>query len=192
MASCHVDVNLPRATWYRASSFLGEFNDFLQALGFSPWAVDKEPGGHLTNFWLYCRLDSSCPAKSQVQFGATDFAAVNRIPHSYARGRGRHLAAAVKLLEHFVSEVWAFQEQTPAVEPPPAPRQEDWEVLDMRRFMCPTSERVWYSTDDASIWFMPEADGIKSVCGSWLALQDEEAGMWWCNENNRQLFFTVA
>ena len=39
---------------------------------------------------------------------------------------------------------------------------------------------------------MPEADGIKSVCGNRLAFQDEEAGVWWCNENNRQLFFTVA
>ena len=52
---------------------------------------------------------------------------------------------------------------------PPAPQNEDWdqwEVLDMQKFKCPTTERVWYSTDD-SRWFMPEADGIRSICGNW-------------------------
>ena len=170
----------------------------LALRGFSTWTIDKEPGNHLTNFWVHTRMDSSTPTKSQVQFGCTNFGKVNPRIHAYARGKGQHLSAAVLLLQNFVEQVWSFGvpvEQTPAVGPPPAPHFEDWdqwEVLDMRQYRCPTSERVWYSTDDASSWFMPDADGIMSVCGNWLAYQDDEAGVWWCNENHRQLFFTAA
>ena len=197
MAGGYRDVNLPMHTLHRASGFLAEFGEWLQKLGFSTWTIDKELGNHLTNFRLYTRMDSSAPTKSQVQFGCAKFASVNPRIHPYAKSKGQHLSAAVLLLQHFVEQVWSFgvsAEQTPAVEPPAAPRQEDWdqwEVLDMRRFRCPTSERVWYSTDDASSWFMPDADGIKSVCGNWLAYQDDGAGIWWCNQNNRQLFFTA-
>ena len=198
MASGHRDVNLPSHTLHRASGFLAEFGEWLQELGFETWVVQKQPGNHLTPFWLHTRMSSSCPAKSQIQYGCTSFADRNPKVHAYARGKAPHLSAAVLLLQKFVEQVWSFgvsAEQTPAVEPPAAPRQEDWdqwEVLDMRRFRCPTSERVWYSTDDASSWFMPDADGIKSVCGNWLAYQDDGAGIWWCNQNNRQLFFTGA
>ena len=149
MASGHRDVNLPLGTWHRASAFLGEFGEWLQALGFSTWAVDKEPGNHLTNFWLYTRMDSSSPAKSQVQFGCTRFAAVNPKVHAYARGKGKHLSAAVDLLQHFIDQVWAFYEQAVApgeITTMPAAQQEDWDqwdVPDMRQYRCPTSGREW-------------------------------------------------
>ena len=190
----HRDVNLPPATWHRASSFLGEFNVFLQALGFSPWAVDKERGGHLTNFWLYCTMDRSSPAKSQVQFGCTNFAAVNPIPHAYARGKGKHLSAAVDLLENFISEVWAFQEQAQGdAEPTPAQQHdENWHILDMRQFVCPSTERIWFSCEDGSIWFMPRECGTSSLCGEWRAYRDAGCGVWWCNERSGQLCFPVA
>ena len=142
-------------------------------------------------------MSNGAPTKSQVQFGCTKFASVNPRIHAYARGKGQHLSAAVLLLQNFVEQVWSFgasEEQTPAVESPPAPRHEAWDqwyVVEMRQFRCPTSERVWYSTDDSGTWFMPDADGIRSVCGNWLAYQDHEAGVWWCNQSNRQLFFTA-
>ena len=40
----HRDVNLPRSTWHRAGEFLAEFGDWLGALGFQTWTVQKEPG----------------------------------------------------------------------------------------------------------------------------------------------------
>ena len=191
-------VTLPRHILHRASGFRAEFGEWFQELGFSTWTIDKEPGNCLINFWSYTRMDSSAPTKSQVQFGCTKFASVNPRIHAYARSKGQHLSAAVRLLQNVVEQVWSVgvpEEQTPAVELSPAPQHEywdQWEVLDMRQFRCPTSERVWYSTDDASSWFMPDADGLRSVCGDWLAFQDDEASVWWCNENNRKLFFTVV
>ena len=62
----HVDVNLPRATWHRAGGFLTDFGVWLQSIGFGTWTVDKGVGNHLTDWWLHARMDSSCPAKSQV------------------------------------------------------------------------------------------------------------------------------
>ena len=62
----HVDVNLPRATWHRAGGFLADFGVWLQSIGFGTWTVDKGVGNHLTDWWLHARMDSSCPAKSQV------------------------------------------------------------------------------------------------------------------------------
>ena len=105
MASGHRDVNLPMHTLHRASGFLADFDEWLQELGFSTWTIGKEPGNHLTNFWLYTRMDSSCPAKSQVQFGGTAFADCNPFVHAYARGKAPHLSAAVRLLQNFVEQV---------------------------------------------------------------------------------------
>ena len=200
MASCgHRDVDLPRSTWHRAGTFLEEFGEWLRALGFTTWTVDKEPGGHLTNFWLYATIQSTSPAKSRVQFGATAFAKVNPRIHAYARAKGDYLATAVGLLRNFIDQVWTFEEQAAApaeiTTMPPAPQHEDWdqwEVLDMQKFKCPTTERVWFSTDDSRSWFIPDADSIRSVCGNWLAYQDDEAGVWWCNADARELFFLAA
>ena len=199
MASCgHRDVDLPRSTWHRAGTFLEEFGEWLRALGFTTWTVDKGPGGHLTNFWLYATFQSTSPAKSRVQFGASAFAKVNPRIHAYARAKGDYLATAVGLLQNFVDQVWTFEEQ--ATEPGdvtmmPAAQPQDWDqwdVLDLRQYRCPTSGRVWWSNDDATSWLMPDASGLRSACGNWLAYQDEEAGVWWCNESSRQLFFLAA
>ena len=222
---------MPPSTLHRAGGFLADFGEWLRALGFHTWTVEKEAGNHLTSFWLHAVLDAHCPKKSQVQFGATRFAAVNpkvthapemwrtvlhchnaiyrfsfkwlithRIwwfgglgpkVHAYARGKGKHLAAAVDLLEKFVQQVWAFEEQAAAPAQTTTMQAQhqawdQWEVLDMGQYRCPTSERLWYSNDDASSWFMPDADGLRSLCGTWLAREDRE-GVWWCNETSRQL-----
>ena len=62
----HVDVDLPRATWHRAGGFLAEFGVWLRDIGFGTWTVNKGAGNHLTDWWLHARMDSNCPAKSQV------------------------------------------------------------------------------------------------------------------------------
>ena len=196
MASGHRDVNLPPHTVHLAGTSLSEFEEWLVVLGMSIWTVDKPPGNHLTDFWAYAWLDSSRPEMSKVSFGCTRFAAVNPQIHAYARGKGEYLAAAVKLLESFISEVWAFeQEEQHATAPgePTMPTPQDswdqWEVLDLGQFRCPSTERLWFSTDDAAFWFMPEADGLSSACGRWKKYQDSLAGNWWCNEGARKLFF---
>ena len=126
--------------------------------------------------------------------------------HAYARGKAPHLSAALDLLRHFTDAVWADQggahqvmafedseEQTP-VEPSPGPQHQSWdqwEVFEMRQFRCPATERVWYSDDSGSTYFMPDASGLQSVCANWVAYQDHEVGTWWCNESSRQLVFSV-
>lgn len=196
--SGHQDVDLPRSTWHRAGAFLTDFAQYLSDLGFQTWTVDKEAGNHLCSHWLYIRMVAGSPARSQIQFGVTSFAKVNPWVHAYARGKGEHLSAAVRLLQIFVDQVWAEQATAPAeITMTPAQHEhwnqwDQWEVLEMGQFRCPTTERVWYSDDSGSTWFMPDSSGLRSVCGSWLCFQDEEAGIWWCNETDRQLLFLAA
>ena len=177
---------------------MADFGDWLDTLGFQTWTIQKQPGGHLCSFWLHTRMDSSCPAKSQVQFGVTKFAAVNAEIHAYARGKGRHLTAAVDLLQHFIDQVWAFDElqaqQAPrADEPPTPPQYDDWEVLDLRKYYIPNTENVfWFSDADASVWFIPDSTGARSRCGEWRAYSDARVGIWWVNEIDRQLYFPAA
>ena len=66
MSNGHRDVNLPRHIRHRASGFPAEFGERLQKPGFSKWTIDKEPGNHLTKYWLCTRMDSGAPTKSQV------------------------------------------------------------------------------------------------------------------------------
>ena len=200
-SSGHRDLDLPNATLHRAGSFLADFQEWLAALGYTTWRIEKEPGNHLTNYWVYTFMSNSAPSKkNQVQFGCTRFAAVNPRTHAYARGRAPYLSAAVKLLQKFISEVWAADEeeeqQIGAGEITTEPvQQESWdqfEVLDMRQYKCPSTERVWFSTDDATSWCMPDSTTGSSTCGKWQAHQDSVAGVWWCNQVDRKLFFLAA
>ena len=126
----------------------------------------------------------------QVQFGCTRFADVNPEVHAYARGKGKHLAAAVDLLRHFAREVWAFEEQDQ--EPMPARELDRWQVLDLRQYKCPSSKQLWFGCDDESVWFMPDDSGALSTCGEWQAYQDEVSAVWWCNERRGHVFFPTA
>ena len=143
-------------------------------------------------------IESTSPAKSRVQFGATQFAKVNPCIHAYARAKGNYLATAVGLLQNFIDQVWTFEEQATApgeITMMPAAQHADldhWDVLDMRQYRCPTSDRVWFSCEDQSLWFMPgECDSL-SLCGEWRAYQDEGCGVWWCNESSGHLVFPAA
>ena len=184
-------------TLHRANGFLADFDEWLQELGFSTWTIDKEPGNRLTNHWLRTCMDSSAPTKSQVQFGCTTFASVNPRIHAYARTKGQHLSAAVVLLQNFVEQVWSFrvsEEQTPAVEPSPAPQRDDgWQALDLRQYQCPSSEKVWFSDESSSVWFVPDDSGVGSTYGTWQKYQHEAVGgVSCCNESSLQLYFPSA
>ena len=193
MANGHVDVNLPRSSWHRAATFLADFARWLQAEGFSTWTVRKEPGNHLTAFWLYARLDDTLPAKSRIQFGCTKFAEVNPSVHAYARGKAEHLSSAVALLQKFVREVWAAlgmlagdEEQD---EPMPDGGHENWRALSMEAWRCPSSQRMWFScAEDETFSFMPAQSGCASICGHWRAYQDDVTAIWCCRESSRHLF----
>ena len=115
--------------------------------------------------------------------------------HAYARGKGKHLTAAVELLQNFTEQVWTFeteQQTLRADEPPTPPQDEDWEVLDLRKYYIPNTENVWFSDADASVWFIPDSAGARSMCGECRAYQDDRAGVWWCNEIDKQLYFPAA
>ena len=101
----------------------------------TPWTRCKGAGNHLTPFWLYARMQMSCPTKSQVQFGCTSFArSPNPRTHAYARGKGEHLSAAVRLLQNFIDQVWAFEEQPQGdAEPTHAHQHDTWEEKQMRQ-----------------------------------------------------------
>jgi hypothetical protein len=190
------DVDLPLSTAHRAEGFLAQFAAWMSELGFTIWTRYKEDAGnHLTPFWLYARMQASCPTKSQVQFGCTSFAAVNARTHAYARGKGKHLLAAVDLLQHFVDDVWTFEEQAQGdAEPTHAHQHDTWEEKQMRSYICPSSEQVWFCCDDdPSVWFMPDTPtGRRSKCGKWEKFQAEDGRVWWCCESSRHVFFPTA
>ena len=105
---------------------------------------------------MHCFMKSSAPSKkNHVQFGCTQFAKVNpRIP-AYARGKGEHLSAVVRLLQNFIDQVWVFEEQTTdagEITMPAAQHSlwEQWEVLDLRHFREPGSGKLWYSDEHAT------------------------------------------
>ena len=62
--------------------------------GLPVWKVDKEAGGHLTNFWVYCVLDNTAPTASKVQYGCTSYAKVNRTVPAYVLSKTKYASAA--------------------------------------------------------------------------------------------------
>ena len=121
MLPAHMDVIVPDALRWRLGQLLDEFEGFLQRKGYSTRRQDKEPGGHVTAWWLYARLDNRAPAKSEVQYGETDFAEVNPSPHLWARAKEAYRKEALRLLRKFVA---ATEEMSTLPPPPhrPAPR----------------------------------------------------------------------
>ena len=110
--------------------------------------------------------------------------------HAYVHGTGRHLTAAVGLLQHYTEQVWAFAEEQ--AHPQTPPQEDDWEVLDMRKYCVRGSEKIWFSVADAGVWFVPDSSGAQSTCSTWQAYHDARADIWWCNEIDKQLYFPAA
>ena len=117
----HMDVVVPAVLRSRLGQLLGEFESFLQHKGYTTRKQDKQPGGHLTAWWLYARLDNQAPAKSEVQYGETDFAEVNPAPHLWTRAKEGYRKEALRLLREFVA---ATEDMSTLPPPPhrPAPR----------------------------------------------------------------------
>ena len=117
----HMDVVVPAVLRSRLGQLLGEFERFLQHKGYTTRRQDKQPGGHLTAWWLYARIDNKAPAKSEVQYGETDFAEVNPAPHLWTRAKEGYRKEALRLLREFVA---ATEEMSTLPPPPhrPAPR----------------------------------------------------------------------
>ena len=123
----HMDVNVPGALLGRLGQLLGEFEGFLQRKGYTTRRQDKEPGGHITPWWLYVRLENRAPVKSEVQFGETDFADVNPAPHLWTRAKECYRKKALGLLREFMAVIEHCLLYTS-----PSPR-------DMRRSRMPSS-----------------------------------------------------
>ena len=70
-----------------AKTLVAAFEAFIADAGFVVWRRYKEPGGHLTPFWLQARMSTRAPSASVVQFGCTAFAEVNDAPHMYVRAK---------------------------------------------------------------------------------------------------------
>ena len=83
----HVDVNILSCLLARGGALLDAFDDFVRRRSYQTRREDKEPGNHLTPWWLYVRLNDRAPSKSEAQFGATDFADVNPVPHMWSRAK---------------------------------------------------------------------------------------------------------
>ena len=125
MLPAHMDVIVPAVLWWRLGQLLDEFEGYLQRKGYSTRKQDKEPGGHVTAWWLYARLDNRAPAKSEVQYGETDFADVNPSPHLWARAKEAYRKEALRLLREFVA---ATEEMSTLPPPPHRPAPRPWKV----------------------------------------------------------------
>ena len=117
----HMDVIVPPLLRSRLGHLLGDFEGHVQRSGYITRRRDKEPGGHVTSWWLYVQLDAQAPAKGEVQYGETDFARVNPSPHLWTRAREGYRKKALKLLQDFIA---AAEEKAMLLSPPlrPVPR----------------------------------------------------------------------
>ena len=99
----HMDVVVPPVLRSRLGQLLGEFESFLLCKGHTTRRQNKERGGHVAAWWLYVLLENRAPAKSEVQFGESDVAEVNRAPHLWARAKEGYRKEALGLLRDLVA-----------------------------------------------------------------------------------------
>ena len=115
------DVDIPPCLRPRLGSLLAGFEAFLHGRVIAQWRVDKEPGGHVTSWWIYCQLSSAAPSSSVVVFGETDFAEVNATPHLWVRGKAKWIDAGYKLLVEYMAAERVVAELPPKPKRPPPP-----------------------------------------------------------------------
>jgi len=110
------DVDVPRCLRHRLGSLLACFEKHLEGRVVEQWREDKEPGGHVTSWWIYAQLSPVTVSSSVVVFGETEFAEVNAVPHLWIRGKDKWIGDGFKLLHDFISA-----ERRAAELPPPPP-----------------------------------------------------------------------
>ena len=120
MLPAHVDVNIPPCLQSRRGQLLDAFEDFLRRQSYHTRREDKEPGNHVTPWWLYVRLSQHAPSKSEVQVGETEYAAVNPVPHLWFRAKEAYRDLAYRLLRSFMQQMVAeVMRGLPLLPPPP-------------------------------------------------------------------------
>ena len=116
----HVDVNIPACLQARRGTLLDAFEKSLKLQSYHTRREDKEEGNHLTPWFLYVRLSGRAPSKSEVQFGETEFADVNPVPHLWSRAKEDYRHAAHRLLRDFMQQMVAeLRRGLPLLPPPP-------------------------------------------------------------------------
>ncbi len=86
-----LDVDLPPALLPAAGRVLERLFAWLRGRNVNAWRVEKEPGNHLTPFWINIRTSQKAPTKSICQFGCTAHKAVNPNIHAYTRGKRAYI-----------------------------------------------------------------------------------------------------
>lgn len=105
--SGHRDVDVPEPLRHRIGTLLADFEEYVRAVrpDVVLERVEKPEGNHVTPWWLYATLNNT--KKSRVVFGETTYAAVNSVPHMWARGKADYINVAVGLLVGFIE--WAVE-----------------------------------------------------------------------------------
>ena len=110
------DVNVPLCLRGRLGSLLASLQQFLQDRGIEQKRVPKEPGGHVTDWWIYATLSGLAPSSSVVVFGETEHLDVNPVPHLWVRGKKKWIDMGFSLLSAFMKNL--MKTESPAAPPP--------------------------------------------------------------------------
>ena len=119
--SGHRDVNIPPSLRSRLGKLLQGFETFLKSRVVKQWMVNKEPGGHVTSWWIYAVLSARAPSSSIVVFGETRHDDVNPIPHLRVRGKAKWIAMGYNLLLEYTTAELAADVPPMPRRPPPLP-----------------------------------------------------------------------
>lgn len=116
--SGHTQVDLSEDKLLCIGGLLEGFESELKRTpGVTCWRVMKEPGGHVTPWWLYARLN---PGSAQIQFGETTHAAVDARPHMWVRGKDKPRNAGAALLRSWLARSEPLPQRRVHVPPPPS------------------------------------------------------------------------
>ena len=102
-------ANVPACLLGKLGNLLEEFESYVRRQGLYTRRVQKQPGGHITHWWLYVRFEEQAPSRSLVQFGETCHAEVNPAPHLWLRAKEEFRSRALELLRGFIKEMVFLQ-----------------------------------------------------------------------------------
>ena len=96
----HADVDVPSALRGRLGCLLAGFEQYLAARGYAARRMRKPPGGHVTPFWVYARLNAALA--KEVQFGETE--------------RGRAATTCFWFALSFLNNMFEYEENVRAMD----------------------------------------------------------------------------
>ena len=112
----HIDINVPAPLLGRVGTLLAGFDRLLKEAGVATRREAKEPGNHVTPWWLKAKIYSG-KSYGWVTYGETDYAKVNPVPHLWAEAKAQLRAVAYEWLYAYGRQLAA----PPAAAPAPAP-----------------------------------------------------------------------